>query len=51
MSDDVTRRNFEAVRARGFEALEAVLRDLRRDRDESYARIQGASRTGPGAHS
>jgi hypothetical protein len=39
VSDDVTRRNFEAVRARGIEALEAVLRDLRRDRDESYARL------------
>jgi hypothetical protein len=39
VSDDVTRRNFEAVRARGVEALEAVLLDLRRDRDESYARL------------
>jgi hypothetical protein len=39
VSDDVTRRNFEAVRARGVEALEAVLRELRRDRDESYARL------------
>jgi hypothetical protein len=39
VSDDVTRRNFETVGGRGVEALEAVLRDLRRDRDESYARI------------
>ena len=39
VSDDVTRRNFETVGRRGVEALEAVLRDLRRDRDESYARL------------
>jgi hypothetical protein len=39
VSDDVTRRNFEAVGARGADALDAVLRDLRRDRDESYARL------------
>ena len=39
VSDDVTRRNFEAVGARGAEALDAVLRDIRRDRDESYARL------------
>jgi len=39
VSDDVTRRNFEVVRARGAAALDAVLRDLRRDRDESYARL------------
>jgi hypothetical protein len=39
VSDDVTRRNFETVSARGAPALEAVLRDLRRDRDESYARL------------
>ena len=39
VSDDVTRRNFETVTARGVAALDAVLRDLRRDRDESYARL------------
>lgn len=39
VSDDVTRRNFETVGGRGVEALEAVLRDLRRDRDESYSRL------------
>jgi hypothetical protein len=39
VSDDVTRRNFEAVNARGAHALDAVLRDIRRDRDESYARL------------
>jgi hypothetical protein len=44
VSDDVTRRNFETVSARGAAALEAVLRDLRRDRDESYARLQVGGR-------
>ncbi len=39
VSDEVTRRNFEAVGARGADALDAVLRDIRRDRDESYARL------------
>jgi hypothetical protein len=39
VSDDVTRRNFETVSERGAAALDAVLRDLRRDRDESYARL------------
>jgi hypothetical protein len=43
VSDDVTRRNFEAVSARGAAALDAVLRDLRRDRDESYARLRVAA--------
>jgi hypothetical protein len=41
VSDDVTRRNFETVNARGAAALDAVLRDLKRDRDESYARLAG----------
>jgi hypothetical protein len=39
VSDEVTRRNFEAVNTRGAAALDAVLRDIRRDRDESYARL------------
>jgi hypothetical protein len=39
VSDEVTRRNFEAVSARGLPDLEAVLADLRRDRDESYGRL------------
>jgi hypothetical protein len=42
VSDEVTRRNFEVVSARGAAALDAVLRDLRRDRDESYARLGAA---------
>jgi hypothetical protein len=43
VSDDVTRRNFETVNARGAAALDAVLRDLRRDRDGSYARLASPS--------
>jgi hypothetical protein len=44
VSDDVTRRNFASVSARGAAALDAVLRDIRRDRDESYARLgEGAA--------
>ncbi len=39
VSDDVTRRNFETVCERGAQALDAVLREIRRDRDESYARL------------
>lgn len=39
VSDEVKRRNFEIVRARGAAALDALLSDLRRDRDESYARL------------
>ena len=39
VSDEVTRRNFEAVNTRGAAALDAVLRDIRRDRDESYSRL------------
>ena len=39
VSDDVTRRNFETVTGRGPAALDAVLRDIRRDRDETYARL------------
>jgi hypothetical protein len=46
VSDEVTRRNFEAVRARGAEALEAVLRDIRRDRDATYARLGVGSGVG-----
>jgi hypothetical protein len=38
VSDDVARANFAAVTARGAGALEALLLDIRRDRDASYAR-------------
>jgi hypothetical protein len=40
VSDDVTQRNYDGVAARGAAALDAVLRDIRRDRDESYARLK-----------
>jgi hypothetical protein len=39
-SDEVGRQNFDAVTARGAAALDALLRDIRRDRDESYARLR-----------
>jgi hypothetical protein len=39
VSDDVTQRNFEAVNARDAAVLDAVLREIRRDRDETYARL------------
>jgi hypothetical protein len=39
VSDEVTRRNFDAVSARGAADVDAVLRDIRRDRDGSYARL------------
>ncbi|HVZ71216.1 MAG TPA: DUF1415 family protein [Polyangia bacterium] len=39
VSDDITQRNFEAVRERGADALDAAVRELRRDRDQTYARL------------
>jgi hypothetical protein len=39
VSDEVTQRNFEAVNVRGAAELDVVLRDIRRDRDETYARL------------
>src|SRR5205814_851313 len=44
VSDDVTRRNFETVNGRGVAELDAVLREIRRDRDESYARLAASIR-------
>jgi hypothetical protein len=41
VSDDVTQRNYDSVTERGAAALDAALRDIRRDRDESYARLRG----------
>jgi hypothetical protein len=38
VSDDVARANFTTVTTRGVGALEALLADIRRDRDASYAR-------------
>jgi hypothetical protein len=37
VSDDVARDNFTSVTSRGADALEALLIDIRRDRDASYA--------------
>jgi hypothetical protein len=39
VSGDVTRQNFETIGARGVAVLEAVLGDIRRDRDQNYARL------------
>jgi hypothetical protein len=39
VSDEVTQRNYETVNARGAGELDAVLREIRRDRDETYARL------------
>jgi len=39
LSDDIARQNFATVTARGAAALEAILRDIRRDRDGSYAAL------------
>jgi hypothetical protein len=38
VSDGVARDNFTAVTARGADALDALLADIRRDRDACYAR-------------
>jgi hypothetical protein len=37
--DDVARDNHATVTARGLAALDALLTDIRRDRDASYARL------------
>ncbi len=39
VSDDVARDNQATVTARGLAALDALLTDIRRDRDASYARL------------
>jgi hypothetical protein len=39
VSDQITQRNYDVVTERGAAALDAVLRDIRRDRDECYARL------------
>ena len=43
LSDDITQQNFARVTAQGPERLDAVLRDLRRDRDASYATLTRAT--------
>ncbi len=39
VSGDIARANFAAVRARTQAALDAAVRDIRRDRDATYARL------------
>lgn len=39
VSEDVARQNHATVSARGADHLDAVLREIRRDRDESYAAL------------
>ena len=39
LSEDVAEQNFATVNARGAAALDAILRDIRRDRDQSYAAL------------
>ena len=41
ISDDVARANHATVRMRGPAALDALLTEIRRDRDASYARVSG----------
>jgi hypothetical protein len=39
VSGEIARANFETINARSPAALDAALRDIRRDRDASYARL------------
>jgi hypothetical protein len=39
LSEDIARQNFATVNARGAAVLDAILRDIRRDRDRSYATL------------
>jgi hypothetical protein len=39
LSEDIARQNFATVNARGAAVLDAILRDIRRDRDQSYATL------------
>jgi hypothetical protein len=39
LSDDLAQQNFTTVKARGAEQLDAILRDIRRDRDQTYAAL------------
>jgi len=43
LSDDITQQNFARVTARGADRLDAVLRDIRRDRDQTYATLTRAT--------
>ena len=39
LSEDIAQQNFATVNARGAAALDAVLRDIRHDREQSYAAL------------
>jgi hypothetical protein len=39
LSEDIARQNFVTVSARGAAALEAIVRDIQRDRAETYAEL------------
>lgn len=43
LSDDIAQQNFARVNAQGPERLDAVLRDIRRDRDQTYATLTRAT--------
>ncbi len=43
LSDDIAQQNFARVNAEGPDRLDAVLRDIRRDRDQSYATLTRAT--------
>jgi hypothetical protein len=43
LSDDIAQQNFARVSAQGPDRLDAVLRDIRRDRDQTYATLTRAT--------
>ena len=43
LSDDIAQQNFARVNAQGPERLDAVLRDIRRDRDQAYETLTRAT--------
>jgi len=43
LSDDIAEQNFARVNTQGPDRLDAVLRDIRRDREESYATLTRAT--------
>jgi hypothetical protein len=43
LSDDIAEQNFARVNAQGAGLLDGVLRDIRRDRDETYATLTRAT--------
>jgi hypothetical protein len=43
LSDDIAQQNFARVTAQGADRLDAVLRDIRRDREQTYATLTRAT--------